>query len=1033
MSLNTAMKLANQAAQAARLQRLQTTGTTHPADAPADLLPQDYVGAGVAAAQGSLAMLKAAMQPMVEAGNALNLDRLTECIETLNAEWTQHGAVTAATATALQSELAGLVSLEQMAQAQDLIQDNNSEAIRAETALRYAAGMGPRVRAIGTALYGLSNILELMTLQKGLTSDPIWLAETARTAAPMAQLSTFSSNVMRARFPLWFNESSEMPDAGSQWNAGGIARASNDAVLAAIASGTAQCAPLVLDLNGSGIETTGIGSNATNAMVLFDHDGDGIKTATGWAAVGEGVLVRDLDGNGTIDNGSELFGENTLLAHGARAGQQAFDGFDALRDLDSNADARFDAADAAYTSVKVWTDLNQDGHSQSEELFTLDQLGIVDIGLNATAVLNQDTNRNIQTASGTFTQLVDRAEPNAGAVQREVGNFLLDENAFYREYITPPSTSASVQSLPNMLGSGRVHDLQIAMSLDTPAAIALRASVTAFAALPTAKAQLDAIDALIQNWAATSTMPTSVQASQARGDADLSAAIQAFAQAHPARYHEILALEPFHGTDILRALVEQNSASDLTSSDLDIWPLMQLETAYVALKTSVYGELVAQTRLKPYLDGMNPVLDAEGLHINQSALSNMLLARPASDYKNTLTDFYELTRYAGNPLQKAGIDITKLFIDLRPILPAGFNSTELFEQLYGGHGMGQDIFAQVVTGTSNADYLHSNSFEVFVFAGDGDDHISSSFGTNHIDGGAGNDDIQCYLGENTFYFGNRDGNDRVTTNWFNNHARGNTLQLKAGIAASDVVMSRDGDDLNVVLKGAQDRVTFNRYFGPNRNYSDYGLIEAARVPLSIRFADGTSWNDADIARHFHTAQEVKQTVYGDALANTLRGQQASNDNLLGMAGNDTYLFGRGDGQDTILDYNAENDNNDTLRFVDNIAQNNLWLTQSGNNLQVGVLGTGDQVTIAGWFAPDGWEADYQMEHIETSDGKSLDVAQVNRLVQAMAAYGAPAAGQLEWPAANDAGNALFAAVNGLNGQSGASSAAFGARNTALSA
>jgi murein DD-endopeptidase MepM/ murein hydrolase activator NlpD len=37
--------------------------------------------------------------------------------------------------------------------------------------------------------------------------------------------------------------------------------------------------PLTLDLDGNGLDTTGI--NTTNP-ILFDHDGDGIKTATGW-------------------------------------------------------------------------------------------------------------------------------------------------------------------------------------------------------------------------------------------------------------------------------------------------------------------------------------------------------------------------------------------------------------------------------------------------------------------------------------------------------------------------------------------------------------------------------------------------------------------------------------------------------------------------------------------------------------------------------------------------------------------------------
>ncbi|MDR1349171.1 MAG: hypothetical protein LBJ59_00030, partial [Zoogloeaceae bacterium] len=76
--------------------------------------------------------------------------------------------------------------------------------------------------------------------------------------------------------------------------------------------------------------------------VLFDHDGDGIKTGTGWVKGDDGFLVLDRNGNGQIDDGSELFGVDTIKSNG----QKATSGLDALADLDSNGDGVFDQNDA---------------------------------------------------------------------------------------------------------------------------------------------------------------------------------------------------------------------------------------------------------------------------------------------------------------------------------------------------------------------------------------------------------------------------------------------------------------------------------------------------------------------------------------------------------------------------------------------------------------------------------------------------------------------------------------------------------------
>jgi len=167
--------------------------------------------------------------------------------------------------------------------------------------------------------------------------------------------------------------------------------------------------PLILDLDGDGIETVGI---RPGAAVLFDHDGDGTRTGSGWVKADVGILVLDLDGNGQIDSGRELFGDQTLVQSGPNAGQRAANGFAALAQYDANADGRIDSADALYSQLQVWQDLNQDGISQSNELKTLGQLGIASIQVSGTArntaladaTTGMASGNTLQT-SGSFTRV----------------------------------------------------------------------------------------------------------------------------------------------------------------------------------------------------------------------------------------------------------------------------------------------------------------------------------------------------------------------------------------------------------------------------------------------------------------------------------------------------------------------------------------------------------------------------------------------------------------------------------------------------
>jgi Ca2+-binding RTX toxin-like protein len=120
-----------------------------------------------------------------------------------------------------------------------------------------------------------------------------------------------------------------------------------------------------------------------------------------------------------------------------------------------------------------------------------------------------------------------------------------------------------------------------------------------------------------------------------------------------------------------------------------------------------------------------------------------------------------------------------------------------------------------------------------------------------------------------------------------------------------------------------------------------------------------------------------------------------NDSLAGGVGDDTYHFQRGDGADLIYDAEGKAGNRDTLALDGAINANQVWLTKSGNNLVVSVIGTTDQVTISSWFV----DPTYRVESIVAGgSGKTLSDTNVQGLVDAMAAFTPPAAGQTTLPA-----------------------------------
>jgi len=120
-----------------------------------------------------------------------------------------------------------------------------------------------------------------------------------------------------------------------------MSRETYEEVNVSLKAGDALKDPLLIDLAGNG---TGF----TDAKFVFDIDADGDNELLYTPRSGTGILAYDKNGNGIIDNGSELFGPQTG------------NGFDELALLDEDDNGWIDEGDSAFNRLRIW-EKNGDG------------------------------------------------------------------------------------------------------------------------------------------------------------------------------------------------------------------------------------------------------------------------------------------------------------------------------------------------------------------------------------------------------------------------------------------------------------------------------------------------------------------------------------------------------------------------------------------------------------------------------------------------------------------------------------------------
>ena len=179
-------------------------------------------------------------------------------------------------------------------------------------------------------------------------------------------------------------------------------------------NGTGCVSPLILDMNDDGINTTPL-----EWPVTFDFEGDGRRVETSWTdpTTEEAFLTLDLNGNGAVDSGRELFGNSTLLPSGdtARHGFEALAVYDDLL-FGGDDDGRITPRDRIWPLLWLWTDRDHDGISDRGELRPLATSRVSALHLGFLETRSFDGNVNWHRFVSTYST---RCQPTVASCARE--------------------------------------------------------------------------------------------------------------------------------------------------------------------------------------------------------------------------------------------------------------------------------------------------------------------------------------------------------------------------------------------------------------------------------------------------------------------------------------------------------------------------------------------------------------------------------------------------------------------------------------
>ncbi|MBD9490470.1 calcium-binding protein [Ensifer sp. ENS11] len=235
-----------------------------------------------------------------------------------------------------------------------------------------------------------------------------------------------------------------------------------------------------------------------------------------------------------------------------------------------------------------------------------------------------------------------------------------------------------------------------------------------------------------------------------------------------------------------------------------------------------------------------------------------------------------------------------------------------------------DANVNKLSGGSGDDVIDGRSGNDTLFGELGDDALLGYIGNDTLEGGIGADRLEGGAGNDTYVFTFGDGHDVILE--ADAEGTADILRLK-GLAPADVTLVRSGSDLLVsIADDAGGSIRLTGSSGAFRHYDQYGVEE-------IVFDNGVRWDAAYLRQWsiYASATDGDDILVGTS-ASGLFGGGKGNDTLDAGAGDDTYVYARGDGNDTITE--------GTSGTADQL------LLQGINPSDVTLVRNGDDVTLA---------------------------------------------------------------------------------------
>ena len=708
--------------------------------------------------------------------------------------------------------------------------------------------------------------------------------------------------------------------------------------------------PLVIDLDGDGFELLSVKEG-----VYFDEDAKGLVEKTSWVSSDDALLAIDLNEDGVINDGSELFGTSTVLSNG----KMAKSGFQALMQYDENKDNIIDENDAVYEKLKIWQDKNSDGISSQDELYSLRELGIESISLNTTE------DEGIVVSSVNY-------EDGSSA---KIGEFNFEAQLYNTIEKEKAENNEDIKDLPNVRSIGNIASLHTLIKQDETGT--LKEYVQQFANSSDRSERERLITDILMYITGANNIDSSSRGSQI--DAK-----------------KLTVIEKFMGKEFVgtAGVNPVNTAAEILNSMYD-----EIYRVY-------YSFLNAETSLKSYM-GLIHVTENEAgsKYINTDMFNSFIAVCTARG-----ADMTEVVADMGLYISAVNIANEKNFNDYLAVYSDNADYAKAILMACKNN---------VYVGTDGDDTLSGKIGNDYLLGGSGNDTISAIDGNDKIYGGTGNDILNGGHGDDTYFFNLGDGEDVIKEDSNDLNAdrivfgegieAENILIERIG---EDLIIKYSADD-KIIIKNAYKYKSghgYGYYFVESIEFADGTVWDTEEIGKRASIHIGTE--EADVMTNYETVIGYTRNetyhagagndtieaglgddiIYGESGDDTIIAGGGNdklyggdgNDILDGGYGDDTYYFNLGDGEDIIkedgtLDSDGTTLNSDRIVFGEGIKAEDILLERVGEDLIIR-YNAEDKIIIKNAYkykSGHGYGC-YFVESIEFADGTVWDTEEIGK-------------------------------------------------------